>query len=123
MYTIIGKRGRLLSFAIEFIETPIFTKQFKSIATDSALQALQEELIADPEIGDLITGTGGLRKVRVRLEGRGKSGGARVIYFLATQEIIYLVLAYPKSNKDTLSDDEKAKLKKLTKLLKSEAKK
>ena len=112
-----------MSFAIEFIETSIFTKQFNDIATDNELQTLQTELIAYPEAGDLITGTGGLRKVRVALEGRGKSGGARVIYFLATQEIIYLVLAYPKSNKDTLSDAEKAELKKLTKRLKGEVKK
>jgi hypothetical protein len=52
--------------------------------------------------------------------GKGKSGGARVIYFLATKEIIYLVLAYPKSMKDSLSDEEKAELKKLTKVLKGE---
>ena len=112
-----------LSFAIEFIETPIFTKQFNEIATDSELQALQEELIAYPESGDLITGTGGLRKTRVALENRGKSGGARVIYFLATKEVVYLVLAYPKSNKSTLSNAEKAVLKKLTKQLKDEVKK
>jgi len=112
-----------LSFAIEFIETSIFTKQFNEIATDSELQTLQEELIAYPESGDLITGTGGLRKIRVALENRGKSGGARVIYFLATKEVVYLVLAYPKSNKSTLSNAEKAVLKKLTKQLKDEVKK
>ena len=51
---------------------------------------------------------------------QGKSGSARVIYFLATEEIIYLVMAYPKSTKDSLTDAEKADLKKLTKLLKDE---
>ena len=99
-----------MSHAIEFIETPIFTKQIKAIATDDELKDLQIELIAQPEKGDLIQGTGG----------QGKSGSVRVIYFLATVEIIYLVLAYPKNVKDSLNQAEKSELKKLTKLLKSE---
>uniref|UniRef100_A0A3B0M3W5 Toxin HigB-2 n=1 Tax=Arsenophonus endosymbiont of Trialeurodes vaporariorum TaxID=235567 RepID=A0A3B0M3W5_9GAMM len=51
---------------------------------------------------------------------QGKSGGARVIYFLPTDEIIYLVMVYTKSTKDNLTDAEKLDLKKLTKKLKSE---
>lgn len=51
---------------------------------------------------------------------QGKSGSARVIYFLATAEIIYLLLAYPKSTKDSLTDAEKAQLKKPAKQLKNE---
>jgi len=109
-----------VSHAIEFIETPIFTRQIQLIATDEELIELQRELIADPMKGALIKGTGGLRKVRLALEGRGKSGGARVIYFLATREVIYLILAYPKSEKDSLTDAEKATLKALTQQLKEE---
>ena len=109
-----------MSHTIEFIETPIFTKQIKSLATDDELKDLQVELIAQPEKGDLIQGTGGLRKIRMATGGQGKSGSVRVIYFLATVEIIYLVLAYPKNIKDNLSHTDKAQLKKLTKLLKSE---
>ncbi|MGL4602288.1 MAG: type II toxin-antitoxin system RelE/ParE family toxin, partial [Plesiomonas sp.] len=63
---------------------------------------------------------GGLRKIRMATGSQGKSGSARVIYFLATEEIIYLVMAYPKNTKDSLTDAEKAELKKLTKLLKGE---
>jgi len=99
-----------VSHAIVFIETPIFTKQIKVLTTDDELKDLQVELIAQPEKGDLIQGTGG----------QGKSGSVRVIYFLATAEIIYLVLAYAKNVKDSLSHTEKYELKKLTKLLKSE---
>jgi len=51
---------------------------------------------------------------------KGKSGSIRVIYLLATIDTIYLVLAYPKSDKDSLTDSEKAELKSLTKLLKNE---
>jgi hypothetical protein len=109
-----------VSHAIEFIETSVFSKQIKLIATDDELKDLQVELIAQPEKGDLIQGTGGLRKIRMATDGQGKSKSARVIYFLATAEIIYLVLAYPKNAKDNLSNSEKSELKKLVKLLKGE---
>ena len=106
--------------AIEFIETSLFTKQIKQIATDDELRVLQLELIAQPMKGDLISGTGGLRKVRMATDGQGKSGSARVIYFLATAEIIYMLLAYAKNEKDSLTAAEKTELKQLTKLLKGE---
>ena len=109
-----------MSHAIEFIETPMFTRQIKQIATDDELKDLQKVLIESPDKGDLIRQTGGLRKIRMATGVQGKSGSARVIYFLATDEIIYLVMAYPKSTKDSLTDAEKADLKKLTKLLKDE---
>ena len=109
-----------MSHAIEFIETPMFTRQIKQIATDDELKERQKLLIESPDKGDLIRQTGGLRKIRMATGVQGKSGSARVIYFLATEEIIYLVMAYPKSTKDSLTDAEKSDLKKLTKLLKDE---
>lgn len=109
-----------MSHAIEFIETPIFTRQIKQIATDDELRLLQKELIASPQKGDLIQSGGGLRKVRMATGSQGKSSSVRVIYFLATEEAIYLVMAYSKSDKVSLTNIEKAELKKLTKLLKGE---
>lgn len=109
-----------MGHAIEFIETSMFTRQIKQIATDDELRRLQKELIEFPDKGDLIQKTGGLRKIRMATGSDGKSGSARVIYFLATQEIIYFVMAYPKSVKDSLTDTEKAALKALTKRLKDE---
>ncbi|NDK98858.1 type II toxin-antitoxin system RelE/ParE family toxin [Photorhabdus bodei] len=109
-----------MSHAIEFIETSMFTRQIKEVATDDELKELQRELIESPDKGDLIRGTGGLRKIRMAIGSQGKNGSARVIYLLATEDIIYLVMAYPKSKKDSLTDAEKAELKKLTKLLKDE---
>ncbi|SFR05714.1 RelE toxin of RelE / RelB toxin-antitoxin system [Enterobacter sp. kpr-6] len=109
-----------MNHATEFIETPMFTRQIKQIATDDDLKELQRELIETPDKGDLIQNTGGLRKIRMATGTQGKSGGARVIYFLATKEIIWLIMAYPKNVKDSLSDAEKAELKKLTRLLKDE---
>lgn len=106
-----------MSHAIEFIETSLFSRQIKSIATDDELKDLQKELIAWPDKGDLIQHTGGLRKIRMAAGSKGKRGGARVIYFLATEEVIYFIMAYPKSIKDSLTDLEKSELKKLTSVL------
>ncbi|HIE6162412.1 type II toxin-antitoxin system RelE/ParE family toxin [Proteus mirabilis] len=109
-----------MSHAIESIETSIFTQQIKLLATDKEIRILQNELISKPDKGDLIKGTGGLRKIRMAVGNKGKSGGTRVIYFLATKEVIYLVMAYPKTIKISLTDSEKIELKKLTKRLKGE---
>lgn len=113
-----------MDHALEFIETSMFTRQIKPIATDEELKELQKELqkelIELPQKGDLIPKTGGLRKIRMATGSQGKSGSARVIYFLATKEVIWLIMAYPKNIKDNLTDAEKSELKKLTKLLKNE---
>ena len=114
-------RSRGVGHAIEFIETSLFTRSIHQIATDDELRALQNDLIANPTKGDLIQGTGGLRKVRMATRGQGKSGSARVIYFLATAETIYLVLAYAKGEKESLTQAEKASLKQLTQQLKGES--
>ena len=69
------------SLAVIFIETPIFTKQIKALVDDDAYAAFQRDLADAPESGEVIEGSGGLRKVRMRLPGTGKRGGARVIYY------------------------------------------
>lgn len=107
--------------ALTFVETSIFSRQIKALATDDELRALQLELIAQPGKGVIIKDTGGLRKIRMATGGQGKSGSVRVIYFLANAEKIYLVLAYGKSEKKSLTASEKAELKVLVKILKGEA--
>ena len=68
--------------------------------TDKELKALQEELTIDPAKGDVMQGTGGLRKIRIAFEGRGKSGSARVCYVdFAVYERIYLITAYAKDER------------------------
>jgi len=111
-----------VSHAIEFVETSIFTRQIKELATDDELKDLQAELIAQPDKGDIIKGTGGLRKVRMAVGNKGKSGSIRVLYVLALVDKIYLVLAYPKSVKESLTAEEKAKLKQIVQSLKGESK-
>ena len=96
----------------------MFTKQSSELFTDDELKDLQCEIIANPDIGDVIEGTGGLRKIRVKSKGRGKRGGSRVIYLLASEEVIFLMLAYPKSKKDDLAVNEKKAMKKIAEKIK-----
>lgn len=103
---------------------PEFDKRWKDIGlTDKELKALQEELTVNPEKGDLMQGTGGLRKIRVAFEGKGKRGSARVCYVdFVIHERIYLITAYTKNEKDNLSKDECNQIKKMIKLLEQSVK-
>lgn len=99
-----------------FIETPLFTSIIVGLLTDDAYGEFQQELAANPDAGNVIKGTGGLRKVRTAAKGKGKRGGARVIYYyFADKSQIVLLLAYPKGVKDDLSAKEKAILAKIIK--------
>jgi mRNA-degrading endonuclease RelE of RelBE toxin-antitoxin system len=86
------------------IETSVFTKQVNSLLTDEEYRQLQKDLATRPDVGAVIPGSGGLRKVRWRLEGRGKRGGSRVIYYWAVaQEQLLMLLIYPKNIQDDLT--------------------
>lgn len=104
----------------EFVMLPEFDKRWKEIGfSDRELRTLQEELTIDPYKGVLIQGTGGLRKIRVAFEDRGKSSSARVCYVdFAVYERIYLITAYAKNEKDNLSKEERNNVKKVIDLLK-----
>ena len=95
-----------------FIETSIFTKRIKELMSDDEYRELQESLIYRPQMGDIVQGTGGLRKVRWTQDGQGKRGGVRVIYYWMTkQEHLYMVYVYPKSKQDDLTSEQKKNLK------------
>jgi hypothetical protein len=97
-----------------FIESPIFTVDVERLLDDASYTALQLELAARPDAGDLIQGTGGLRKIRWTLPGKGKRGGTRVIYYhMVDRSQIRLILIYAKGMKDDLTPREKAILRKL----------
>ncbi|HDC4272682.1 TPA: type II toxin-antitoxin system RelE/ParE family toxin [Enterobacter cloacae] len=97
-----------------FIETDIFTEDVKTLLDDDEYHKLQVFLATQPDYGDLIQNTGGLRKIRWLSGGRGKRGGVRVIYFHRTHGFeIRLLLIYRKGIKDDLSAREKAILKKM----------
>ena len=103
---------------MEFIETPTFTRMLTALLTDDEYRGLQNELMEDPESGDIIKGGGGIRKLRYAAQGRGKSGGVRVIYYwVKDNHQIYMLVVYPKSKKDNLTDKETAILREFVKEL------
>ena len=92
---------------VTFKETSFFTRQTADLLSDEELTALQWALIANPESGDLIRGSGGLRKLRWAGSGRGKRGGLRIIYYWhVSGSVILLLLAYPKNEQENLSTDQ-----------------
>ena len=70
---------------ISFVETKLFTRLVQEYLTDDEYSQLQQTLAGNPEIGAVIRGSGGVRKMRWSLAGRGKRGGLRIIYFLRTR--------------------------------------
>ena len=101
---------------IRFVETPVFTRQVVELMADDEYDKLQTALVLQPDLGDLIPGTGGLRKIRwgEQARGRGKRGGVRVIYYWhRSGPLIYMLLAYSKKERDDLSAEQKRTLKKL----------
>jgi hypothetical protein len=103
---------------MEFIETPMFTKLITEMLPDDSYRLLQDDIAKNPQTGDLIPGGGGIRKLRFALPGRGKRGGARLIYYWQTsKDKIYMLLAYAKAKKENLEPEQTALLKALVKEL------
>lgn len=99
-------------------ETRSFTAQAREILDDDEIADLKIALALAPLMGAVMKETGGVRKHRIRLDGRGKRSGARVIYYFHDREMpIYLLAIYSKSEKIDLSDMEKAVMRKLVKEL------
>ncbi len=103
-----------------FVELPIFIRCAEALFEDDQLAQLQYMLLENPKAGDLIPGGRGLRKLRIPLTGRGKRGGARVIYYhWVSESRCYLVYAYAKNRSADLTKDQ---LKRLADLMASEVK-
>src|SRR5947207_234923 len=107
-----------------FVETSEFTEWVKVYMSDDALADLQRELIHDPDTGSVMPGCGGLRKMRVAdpRRGKGKRGGARVVYLhIGELDQIHLVTIYGKDQKDDLSADDKKFYRQLVRILKDQS--
>jgi hypothetical protein len=98
-----------------FYSTFEFDRQWERMGlNDEDRRRLENEIINNPKAGVVIRGTGGLRKMRFAFEGRGKSGSIRTLYVdFVVYERIYLIYAYPKGQKDDISEDEKKLFKKI----------
>ena len=101
---------------MELIETSTFTRQVSSPLSDEEYRRFQVVLAANPQRGALIRGGGGIRKTRVGTAARGKSGGARVIYYWAMRrDLILLLFMYPKNAASDLTPKQIAMLAKVVK--------
>ena len=101
-------------------ETPIFTRQTEKLFNEDEKHALIDFLAENPLAGDEIVGTGGVRKVRFAASGRGKRGGARVIYYWLDDTLpLYALLAYAKNAKYDMTPDEKRAVSALVTALKA----
>ena len=106
---------------VTFVELPLFTEQVTRLVDDAAYLRFQKELLREPQRGDVIPHSGGLRKARMRLPGRGKSGGARVIYLhLPRQDTIVLFYLYTKAQRENLSPEQLRRLRAAAAIIKEE---
>ena len=107
--------GKLITVA----ETPLFVRQAGAVWDDDERLEFVSFIAANPEAGDVIPATGGVRKVRWSRPGIGKRGGARVVYFYHDAERpLYLLMVYAKARQEDLSPAEKRSMRDLTAFLK-----
>jgi hypothetical protein len=100
------------SEALWLIETPVFSELLYGLLSDDDYRALQLALALRPEQGALIPGSGGLRKLRWALRGKGKRGGLRIIYYWdPADDLIYLLFLYTKSQQEDLTPDQLKRLR------------
>ncbi len=101
------------------VEMPEFIRQAKKIGiSNDEREDIIDNIAENPDAGSEISGTGGMRKIRVAAKGKGKSGGYRVITFFTGYNIpVFLVTVYAKSQKGNITDKEKNIMKDLSKIL------
>ena len=100
------------------VETAEFLTRTKQLMSESARAEFVAFIGASPEAGDVVPGTGGVRKVRWGLVGRGKRGGARIVYYFHNHLLpLFLLSAYPKNQKANLSEAERNAMKRLVSAL------
>ena len=100
----------------EFVYTAPFRKCWEAMGLDeNSLRKLEQVLLDNPQVGDVIEGTGGARKMRISLEdNKGKSGGGRVIYVdVFEKEKLYFLFAYPKNVQENLTPDQKKAIRRI----------
>jgi len=95
-----------------FVESTIFEKYRNNYLSDEEYRLFQAELMSNPKQGNVVQGTGGLRKIRVAGKSKGKRGGSRVIYyFLNEKRRFYLLTIYAKNEMSDLTAEQKKQLK------------
>ncbi len=101
---------------VSVVETPEFIAATRRIMDDEERAMLIDYLACNPRAGDLIQGTGGVRKLRWGMPGRGKRGGARVIYFYHSPQMpLFALTAFAKTRRTDLSQTDRNGFRDLTK--------
>ena len=106
-----------------FVHTEPFVKCWKAMGLgDDDLKKLEQILLQNPKLGDVIEGTGGARKLRIKInDSQGKSGGGRVIYVdIFEKEKLYFLFAYPKNVQENLMSEQKKAIKRIIDEIKRE---
>ena len=107
-----------ISAPVSVVETPEFLSATRRIMDEEERGLLVDYLARNPLAGDIVQGTGGVRKLRWALEGRGKSGGARVIYYYHNNTMpVFALTAYAKNERANLSQADRNEFRRLTALL------
>ena len=100
------------------VETPEFIRRADELMTEEEREAVIGYLASHPTTGALVPGAGGIRKLRWGLEGRGKRGGARVIYFFASSDVpLFALTMFAKNERADLTQDDRNAFRRLTKAL------
>jgi mRNA-degrading endonuclease RelE of RelBE toxin-antitoxin system len=105
--------------------TPAFTRELHDLlkkrkVSENDVEEFKKKLVENPDQGDPISGTGGVRKTRLKSISKGKRGGFRVCYYDdCEREELFLILIYAKNEKEDLTQEEKKALKEFTKIIKS----
>jgi phage-related protein len=106
---------------VEFVFLHSFERSAAGLLSENDIRKLEEVLLEDPRKGPVVRDTGGVRKVRVATEGRGKSGSTRVIYlYVEVREKIYLLLCFPKNEQANLTPEQKRRVRLLVAQLEAE---
>jgi hypothetical protein len=104
--------------SVTVVETPAFSAKAKNVLTVRQIEDIAVVVAENPTCGDLLTGTGGCRKTRFALEGRGKSGSVRFVHlYCGDNTPTFLLTLFAKNEKSNLTKAEKNKLKKIANLI------
>ena len=108
---------------LQLVALASYERAAKGLLSEEDERWIAATLAQNPHAGDTVRGTGGMRKLRVAArEGAGKSGGARVVYFYRSAKgRVYLVTAYAKNRRESITNEERNKLRKLAAILEAEA--
>lgn len=108
---------------ITIIEFPAFLSQIGYSISEEERDEFIDFIAKNPEAGDIIPGTGGVRKVRWGSKNKGKSGGVRVIYYFYDEQApVFLLTVYGKNEQENLTNEQKKQISALAQILKAECK-